>query len=137
MFSLFSELKDIVISRDTTTRDLSNDDRTVREDTANKSQNQAMLASIDRLCLLIDKKREAVNVYAEDDEFAESAIEDLRDLLTAIQREKQHEVEKEMLSDLRRFGRSFGQYEVSINSRSKYLIISHQSFCTGAPGFAN
>ena len=137
LFSLFSELKDLVISRDTTTRDVSNDDKTVREDTANKSQNQAMLASIDRLCLLIDKKREAVNVYAEDDEFAESAVEDLQGLLTVIRSEKQYEVEKEMLDDLRRFGRSFGQHEVSINSRSKYLIINNQSFCTQLSGFAN
>ncbi|OBS19640.1 hypothetical protein FPOA_11365 [Fusarium poae] len=118
MRSLLKEIKDLVISEGKATREASAGNYIGSEDTTNKPQNSAMLESIERLGALIDAKRESCNVYAEEDDLADSAIEDLQDLLTAVRRERHHKIEKAMLDGLRRFSRYFGQYEVSINSGS-------------------
>ncbi|CZS74476.1 unnamed protein product [Fusarium graminearum] len=118
MRSLLNEIKDLVVSEGKATRDASASNNVDSDSTRNEPQNSAILESIERLGALINAKRESCNVYAEEDDLADSAIEDLQDLLTAIRREKHFKIEKEMLDGLRRFSRSFGQYEVSINSRN-------------------
>ncbi|CEI40906.1 hypothetical protein FVEN_g1467 [Fusarium venenatum] len=116
MRSLLDEIKDLVVLEGKATREASASNNIGSEGTTNKPQNSAMLESIERLGALIDAKRESCNVYAEEDDLADSAIEDLQDLLAAIRRERHNKIEKEMLDGLRRFSRYFGQYEVSINS---------------------
>ncbi|RFN55351.1 hypothetical protein FIE12Z_387 [Fusarium flagelliforme] len=113
-----NELKNLVISEGKATREVSASSNVNREDTTNQSPNQAVLESIERLCTLIDKKREAVDVYTEEDELAESAIEDLRSMITAVRSRKHLRLEKELDKGLRRFGRSFGQNKISINAQS-------------------
>ncbi|RBR17122.1 uncharacterized protein FIESC28_06624 [Fusarium coffeatum] len=117
-FLLLNELKSLVISEGKASREASASSNINREDTTNQSPNQPVLESIERLCTLIDKKRETVDVYAEDDDLAESAIEDLRSMLTAVRSGKHLKLEKELDKGLRRFGRSFGQNKISINAQS-------------------
>ncbi|KAM0416455.1 hypothetical protein ACHAPD_005381 [Fusarium lateritium] len=111
MRSLLDEIKDLVVLEGKATREASASNNIGSEGTTNKPQNSAMLESIERLGALIDAKRESCNVYAEEDDLADSAIEDLQDLLAAIRRERHNKIEKEMLDGLRRFSRYFGQYE--------------------------
>jgi hypothetical protein len=123
MRSLLNEIKDLVLEGEAT-REASTGNNVVSESTKNKPQNSAMLESIERLSALIDEKRESVDVYAEDDELAESAIEDLRNMLTAVRGGEDLELDREMDKGLRRFGRSFGQNKLSINAESKLYIPS-------------
>ncbi|GKU02493.1 hypothetical protein FLAG1_04099 [Fusarium langsethiae] len=116
MRSLLNEIKDLVISEGKATREASSSNNIGSDSTTNKSQKSAMLESIERLGALIDEKRETVDVYAEDDELAESAIEDLRNMLTAVRGGEELRLDKELDKGLRRFGRSFGQKKLSINA---------------------
>ncbi|RGP66883.1 hypothetical protein FSPOR_6265 [Fusarium sporotrichioides] len=124
MRSLLKEIKDLVISEGKATREASSSNNIESDSTTNKSQKSAMLESIERLGALIDEKRETVDVYAEDDELAESAIEDLRNMLTAVRGEEELRLDKELDKGLRRFGRSFGQNKLSINANSSVSSIS-------------
>uniref|UniRef100_A0A098DNM1 Azaphilone pigments biosynthesis cluster protein L N-terminal domain-containing protein n=1 Tax=Gibberella zeae (strain ATCC MYA-4620 / CBS 123657 / FGSC 9075 / NRRL 31084 / PH-1) TaxID=229533 RepID=A0A098DNM1_GIBZE len=118
MCSLLNEIKDLVVSEAKATREASTSNNVGSDSTASKPQKSAMLESIERLGALIDEKRETVDVYAEDDELAESAIDDLRNMLTAVRGGEDLKLEKELDKGLRRFGRSFGQSKLSINAQS-------------------
>lgn len=122
MSALLSEIKASVISEGKATRESSASSNMDREDTANKSPNQDVLESIERLCTLLDEKREAVDIYAEDDELAETAIEDLRNMSTAVRGGKHSKLEKDLNKGLGRFGRSFGQNKISIKAQSQLSI---------------
>ncbi|KAM5355218.1 hypothetical protein ACJ41O_001864 [Fusarium nematophilum] len=92
---------------------------------------QRMLECIDRLSSLANEKLEAIDVYSEDDDRAESVIQDLQSILSSVQGQK-HSIsltssamsprislpESSFWSNLRRFGRYFGTGELSINSRA-------------------
>ncbi|KAF4445996.1 hypothetical protein F53441_10302 [Fusarium austroafricanum] len=108
LVSLLKDIKNIVASKD------KGKEKAVDE--SDGSQNQAMLESIDRLCALIDEKRDAVDIYAEDDELAESAIDDLQTLLSSFRGRKRPKLEYQLQKGLRRLGRSFGQNKLFINS---------------------
>ncbi|XEU95282.1 hypothetical protein FSHL1_000566 [Fusarium sambucinum] len=116
--SLLNEIKGLVVSEGRATREASASNNIGVDGTTSKPQKSAMLESIERLGALIDEKRETVDVYAEDDELAESAIEDLRNMLTAVRGGQELKLEKELDKGLRRFGRSFGQNKFSINTKS-------------------
>ncbi|KAH7133759.1 hypothetical protein EDB81DRAFT_805083 [Dactylonectria macrodidyma] len=89
---------------------------------------QQMLDSLDRLCGFVDEKQTAIDAYTDDDELAESIIEDLQQLVRTI---KRHEAPVERIengsyddeelsavsfqSGLRRFGRGFGNGKLSVN----------------------
>ncbi|CAF3541791.1 unnamed protein product [Fusarium graminearum] len=121
MCSLLNEIKDLVVSEAKATREASTSNNVGSDSTASKPQKSAMLESIERLGALIDEKRETVDVYAEDDELAESAIDDLRNMLTAVRGGEDLKLEKELDKGLRRFGRSFGQSKLSINAQKGHL----------------
>lgn len=123
MCSLLNEIKDLVVSEAKATREASTSNNVGSDSTASKPQKSAMLESIERLGALIDEKRETVDVYAEDDELAESAIDDLRNMLTAVRGGEDLKLEKELDKGLRRFGRSFGQSKLSINAQSKLHLV--------------
>ncbi|KAM0502249.1 hypothetical protein ACHAP8_003786 [Fusarium lateritium] len=121
--SLLNEIKGLVVSEGRATREASASNNIGVDGTTSKPQKSAMLESIERLGALIDEKRETVDVYAEDDELAESAIEDLRNMLTAVRGGQELKLEKELDKGLRRFGRSFGQNKFSINTKSKQHVV--------------
>lgn len=95
---------------------------------------QQMMNSLDRLCRLIDEKRRTIDAYSEDDELAESIMEDLQQIVNSLQ---QHGAPVERSEDglletkelelvsfrngLRRFARGFGGGILEINGRSIYL----------------
>ncbi|KAH6989001.1 hypothetical protein BKA56DRAFT_652463 [Ilyonectria sp. MPI-CAGE-AT-0026] len=91
---------------------------------------QQMLNSLDRLCRLIDEKRQTIDAYSDDDDLAESIMEDLQHIVNSIQ---QHGALVERSEDglletneleavpfrngLRRFTRGFGSGILEINGR--------------------
>ncbi|KAH8688464.1 hypothetical protein BGZ61DRAFT_453250 [Ilyonectria robusta] len=92
---------------------------------------QQMMNSLDRLCRLIDEKRRTIDAYSEDDELAESIMEDLQQIVNSLQ---QHGAPVERSEDglletkelelvsfrngLRRFARGFGGGILEINGRN-------------------
>ncbi|KAJ4329222.1 hypothetical protein N0V84_000348 [Fusarium piperis] len=75
------------------------------------------LETIDRLCSLIDEKRDAVDAYAEDDDQAQSAIENLEKLVQSLREQELPVSDPESFSnDLSRFSKWFGSGALSINS---------------------
>ncbi|KAF4466542.1 hypothetical protein FALBO_6589 [Fusarium albosuccineum] len=135
MLQLLNEIKDRISSGSTRhgldpTSGTGDKSESVEESPLDPDQD--MLERVNRLCSLIGEKRDAIDVYAEDDEQAESVIEDLHVLLQNIRKQGcpiSHRstetnmcdscTEKSFSDDLRRFGRSFGQNRLSINSRGK------------------
>ncbi|KAJ3547985.1 hypothetical protein NM208_g1225 [Fusarium decemcellulare] len=135
MLQLLNEIKDRISSGSTRhgldpTSGTGDKSESVEESPLDTDQN--ILERVNRLCSLIGEKRDAIDVYAEDDDQAESVIEDLHALLQNV-RQQRHPIqrstetnscdsctEKSFSDDLRRFGRSFGQNRLSINSRGKF-----------------
>ncbi|KAI8691588.1 hypothetical protein NCS56_00151700 [Fusarium sp. Ph1] len=119
MFELLKEIKDRIApgpEGDVAMIDARSDDEQAT-DRATKVLNDEMMERINSLCGLIDEKRDAVDVYAEDDDQVESVIEDLQELVKNIRRQKLPVWDpKSFESGLRRFGRSFGSKVLSINS---------------------
>ncbi|KAL2675486.1 hypothetical protein Neosp_011672 [[Neocosmospora] mangrovei] len=92
------------------------DDEQVMDEAAPESD-QKLLEIIDRLCNLIDKKRNAIDAYQEDDNQAQSAIENLEELVQNLRGQKLPVSDlKSFGSDLNRFGKWFGSGVLSINS---------------------
>ncbi|KAJ4266220.1 hypothetical protein NW762_004201 [Fusarium torreyae] len=122
MVSLLNQIKDHVApdcknsNKATIT---TNSDREPATCEPNNYVDQTMFESIDRLCSLIDEKRDAVDVYAEDDGQVESVIDDLQTMLKAVRRGQGHAFDDLFEKGIRRFGRSFGHGELSINSKSR------------------
>ncbi|RSM20957.1 hypothetical protein CDV31_000004 [Fusarium ambrosium] len=119
MFQLLQEIKDRVAPESTGGTESTKvkcDHEQTMGGTA-PSLNHKMLESINSLCGLIDEKRDAIDVYAEDDDQAESVIEDLQTLVKSLRGQKLPVSDQESFEkDLRRFGRSFGSNVLSINS---------------------
>ncbi|RSL86776.1 hypothetical protein CEP52_015711 [Fusarium oligoseptatum] len=120
MFQLLQEIKGCVApdsAGDSESTKAKGDDEQTTGGAA-PSLNHKMLESINSLCSLIDEKRDAIEVYAEDDDQAESVIEDLQGLVKSLRGQKLPVSDPESFEkDLRRFGRSFGSNVLSINSR--------------------
>ncbi|RMJ04940.1 hypothetical protein CDV36_014390 [Fusarium kuroshium] len=120
MFQLLQEIKGCVAPEstgDAESTKAKRDDEQTTGGTA-PSLDHKMLESINSLCGLIDGKRDAIDVYAEDDDQAESVIEDLQGLVKSLRGQKLPVSDPESFEkDLRRFGRSFGSNVLSINSR--------------------
>ncbi|KAF4975089.1 hypothetical protein FZEAL_8090 [Fusarium zealandicum] len=96
---------------------------------ADIEQDKEIQASINRLLSLVDEKREAIDVYAEDDDQAESVIEDFQTLLKTVRGQRRpimqihprkhaddKDVKRTFLNEVRRLDRYFGAGLVSINS---------------------
>ncbi|KAM0562978.1 hypothetical protein ACHAPJ_001821 [Fusarium lateritium] len=120
MLSLLNQIKDHVApdykdSNKATNTTSSESEPTICE--SNKDIDQTMVESINRLCSLIDEKRDAVDVFAEDDDQAESVIDDLQTMLKAVRKGQGHDFDELFEKGIRRFGRSFGHGELSINSK--------------------
>lgn len=127
MFELLKEIKDRIApgpEGDVAMTDARSDDEQAT-DRATKVLNHEMMERINRLCGLIDEKRDAVDVYAEDDDQVESVIEDLQELVKNIRRQKLPVRDpKSFENGLRRFGRSFGSKVLSINSGSMFSRVT-------------
>lgn len=91
---------------------------------------QQMLNSLDRLCGLIDEKRQTIDAYSEDNELAESIMEDLQQLVRSVQQQRAPVERSEdglletnelavvpFRNGLRRFSRGFGNGTLEINGR--------------------
>ncbi|RSL71618.1 hypothetical protein CEP51_012027 [Fusarium floridanum] len=120
MFQLLQEIKDRVAPESTGDTESTKAKRDAEQTTGGTapSPNHRMLESINSLCGLINEKRDAIDVYAEDDDQAESVIEDLQALVKSLRGQKLPVSDQESFEkDLRRFGRSFGSNVLSINSR--------------------
>ncbi|RSL60928.1 hypothetical protein CEP53_005296 [Fusarium sp. AF-6] len=119
MFQLLQEIKGCVDPESTGDAESTKAKRDAEQTTGGTAPrlNHQMLESIDSLCGLINEKREAIDVYAEDDDQAESVIEDLQALVKSLRGQKLPVSDPESFEkDLRRFGRSFGSKILSINS---------------------
>ncbi|KAH7137398.1 hypothetical protein B0J13DRAFT_609452 [Dactylonectria estremocensis] len=132
MQSILQEIRNHIITSPVHPADSETDENVSRgqhetEDEGSHVDRQ-MLESLDRLCGLVDEKQRAINTYTDDDELAESIMEDLQQLVRSV---KQREAPVEHIetgvfgggelsavpfqSGLRRFGRAFGNGTLSIN----------------------
>ncbi|KAI8719634.1 hypothetical protein NCS52_00744600 [Fusarium sp. LHS14.1] len=86
-------------------------------DEAAPGSDQKLLEIIDNLCSLINEEKDAVDAYGEDDSLAQSAIENLEELVQSLRGKKLPVSDpKSFGSDLNRFGKWFGSGALSINS---------------------
>ncbi|KAF5009064.1 hypothetical protein FDECE_4687 [Fusarium decemcellulare] len=90
MLQVLNEIKDR-ISSGSTRHDLdptsATGDKSELGDGSSLDTDQDILERVNRLCSLIGEKRDAIDVYAEDDDQAESVIEDLHVLLQNIRKQ--------------------------------------------------
>jgi hypothetical protein len=124
MFQILNEIKYCIVpeSKDDPETNNSNGDDELAMDEAALGLDQKLLDSIDSLCSLINEKRDAEDAYGEDDDQAQSAIENLEELIQNLRRQKLPVSDpKSFGSDLARFGKWFGSGTLSINSRGMFL----------------
>ena len=129
MFQILNEIKDRIApdSKDDpeTTHSSGHDEHAMDE--AALGLDQKLLGSIDNLCSLINEKRDAVDAYEEDDGQAQSAIENLEELVQNLRGQKLPVSDpKSFVSDLGRFGKWFGSGALSINSRGMFLELQQK-----------
>lgn len=124
MFQILNEIKDCIVpesKNDPETNNSSGDDELAMDEAA-PGLDQKLLDSIDSLCSLINEKRDAADAYGEDDDQAQSAIENLEELIQNLRGQKLPVLDpKSFGSDLVRFGKWFGSGTLSINSRGMFL----------------
>lgn len=133
MFQILKEIKDCIAPESKHNPEVANssgDDENVMDEDASRLD-QKLLDSIDSLCGLINEKRDAVDAYEEDDDQAQSAIENLEGLIQNLRGQKLSVSDpKSFGSDLARFGKWFGSGALSINSGG--IFLDRQQKLTGA-----
>lgn len=117
MFRLLNEIKDRMSPEPKADANMTNATGGEEQGGPPPGSDQKMLETIDSLCSLINEKRDAIDAYAEDDGQAQSAIENLDELVRNL-REQELTVSdpKSFCNDLGRFRKWFGSGTLSINS---------------------